>query len=35
MSGIGIRRIEDGKMAEHRAQIDAMSLLRQLGAIAS
>lgn len=35
MSGIGIRRIVDGKMAEHWAQIDAMSLLQQLGAIPS
>jgi steroid delta-isomerase-like uncharacterized protein len=35
MSGIGIRRIVDGKMAEHWAQIDAMSLLQQLGAVPS
>jgi steroid delta-isomerase-like uncharacterized protein len=33
MSGISIHRIKDGKLAEHWAQIDALSLLQQMGAI--
>jgi predicted ester cyclase len=33
MSGITIHRIESGKVVEHWAQVDGMSLLTQLGAI--
>jgi predicted ester cyclase len=33
MEGIAIHRIADGKIAEHWAQIDAVGLLIQLGAI--
>ena len=33
MSGISIHRVKDGKLAEHWAQIDALSLLQQMGAI--
>jgi len=33
MSGISIHRAQNGKLVEHWAQIDAMSLLQQLGVI--
>jgi predicted ester cyclase len=33
MEGIAIHRIADGKIVEHWAQIDAVGLLQQLGAI--
>ncbi len=33
MSGIALHRIRDGKLVEHWAQIDALGLLQQLGAI--
>jgi predicted ester cyclase len=33
MSGISIHRVKDGKLAEHWAQVDGLSLLQQLGAI--
>ena len=33
MEGIAIHRIEDGQIVEHWAQVDAASLLMQLGAI--
>lgn len=33
MSGITIHRVKDGKLAEHWAQIDALSLLQQMGAV--
>ena len=33
MSGISIHRVKDGKLAEHWAQVDALSLLQQMGAI--
>ena len=33
MSGISIHRVQNGKLVEHWAQIDAMSLLQQLGVI--
>jgi len=33
MSGITIHRVTNGKLAEHWAQIDALSLLQQLGAV--
>jgi steroid delta-isomerase-like uncharacterized protein len=33
MSGISIHRVKGGKLTEHWAQIDALSLLQQLGAI--
>ena len=33
MGGISIHRVHNGTLAEHWAQIDAMSLLQQLGAI--
>jgi predicted ester cyclase len=33
MSGISIHRVKDGKLVEHWAQIDALSLLQQLGVI--
>jgi predicted ester cyclase len=33
MTGISIHRVKDGKLAEHWSQIDAMSLLQQMGAI--
>ena len=33
MSGIAIHRVKDGKMVEHWAMVDGMSLLQQLGAI--
>jgi predicted ester cyclase len=32
-TGIAIRRFEGGKVVEHWAQIDALGLLQQLGAI--
>jgi predicted ester cyclase len=35
MSGISIHRVADGKLQEHWAQIDAMSMLQQMGAIPS
>ena len=35
MSGISIHRVKDGKLAEHWAQMDALSLLQQMGAIPS
>jgi steroid delta-isomerase-like uncharacterized protein len=33
MSGITIHRVTNGKLSEHWAQIDALSLLQQLGAV--
>jgi predicted ester cyclase len=33
MEGIAIHRIADGKVVEHWAQVDAASLLMQIGAI--
>jgi hypothetical protein len=33
MSGISIHRVKDGKLVEHWAQVDALSLLQQMGAI--
>lgn len=33
MNGIAIHRVQDGKLVEHWAQIDALGLLQQLGAI--
>jgi predicted ester cyclase len=33
MYGISIHRIQDGKIVEHWAQIDAVGLLQQMGAI--
>lgn len=33
MSGIAIHRVKDGKMIEHWAMVDGLSLLQQLGAI--
>jgi steroid delta-isomerase-like uncharacterized protein len=33
MSGISIHRVTDGKLAEHWAQVDGLSLLQQMGAI--
>jgi len=33
MTGISIHRVKDGKLIEHWAQIDALSLLQQLGVI--
>jgi steroid delta-isomerase-like uncharacterized protein len=35
MSGISIHRVVDGKLVEHWAQVDAFSLLQQMGAIPS
>jgi steroid delta-isomerase-like uncharacterized protein len=35
MSGITIHRVTNGKLSEHWAQIDALSLLQQLGAVPS
>jgi len=35
MSGISIHRVVDGKLVEHWAQVDALSLLQQMGAIPS
>jgi steroid delta-isomerase-like uncharacterized protein len=35
MTGITIHRVTDGKLSEHWAQIDALSLLQQLGAVPS
>jgi steroid delta-isomerase-like uncharacterized protein len=35
MSGITIHRVTNGKLAEHWAQIDALSLLQQMGAVPS
>ena len=33
MTGISIHRVQDGRLSEHWAQIDALSLLQQMGAI--
>jgi predicted ester cyclase len=33
MGGIAIHRIHDGRLVEHWAQVDALGLLQQLGAI--
>lgn len=33
MEGIAVHRIVDGKLVEHWAQIDALGLLIQLGAV--
>lgn len=33
MSGIAIHRVQDGRIVEHWAQIDALGLLQQLGAV--
>jgi predicted ester cyclase len=33
MSGIAIHRVRDGRLLEHWAQVDALGLLQQLGAI--
>lgn len=33
MEGIAVHRVVDGKIVEHRAQIDALGLLIQMGAV--
>lgn len=35
MTGITIHRVTSGRLAEHWAQIDALSLLQQMGAVPS
>ena len=35
MSGIDIHRMEDGRLAEHWHEVDALGLMQQLGAIPS
>jgi predicted ester cyclase len=33
MEGIAVHRIVNGRMVEHWAQVDALGLLQQLGAV--
>jgi predicted SnoaL-like aldol condensation-catalyzing enzyme len=35
MSGIAIHRVQDGRIVEHWAQIDALGLLQRLGAVST